>query len=260
MDYDQIKIIVDEAVKNAMHFDWWLYLLVLLISAIGAFSGSYLKKKAENVATKEDIEEITDSIEKVKNLYASQFEKMKSEIDSASTKRMEYFQKQKNCLLEFYDLAVEFMFEKMAVNFGDFPMDNGESLSKYQQEFQELITNLMKKYQRIVVYIENSSNLRISAERILNCSLKARQVVKKKFGKILFSHIEMSQSYASCEKQRIESSVKEVHETNSDYWKDMKPIITDLQDSIRDFLSHLNLFLRPEEPSQVPEGMFEAEE
>ncbi len=63
MDSDQMKVIVEEAVNSAMHFDWWLYILILLISAIGAFLGTYLKKKAENVATKEDIEEITKKID-----------------------------------------------------------------------------------------------------------------------------------------------------------------------------------------------------
>jgi len=42
---------------------------------------SYAKKKGENLATKEDIEEITRKVESVKTEYMSQLEKLKSELD-----------------------------------------------------------------------------------------------------------------------------------------------------------------------------------
>jgi len=80
MDYDQIKLIVEEAVNNALQFDWWLYILILAISATGAFLGSYLKKKAENVATKEDIEEITQKIEDIRSQYNKQLELHKASL------------------------------------------------------------------------------------------------------------------------------------------------------------------------------------
>ena len=44
------------------------------------FLSSYFKKKGENLATKEDISEITDKVENVKTSYATSLEKFKSEL------------------------------------------------------------------------------------------------------------------------------------------------------------------------------------
>lgn len=80
MDYPQLELIVQKVVNDATHVNWWLYLLILLVSGAGAFFGSYLKKKAENVATKEDIEAITRKIEDVRAEYAAQLESHKASL------------------------------------------------------------------------------------------------------------------------------------------------------------------------------------
>ena len=80
MDLEKIKIIVEEAINNANLFNWWFYVLILAMPAIGSFLGSYLKKKAENVATKEDIEEITKKIEDIRVRYNEQLESHKASL------------------------------------------------------------------------------------------------------------------------------------------------------------------------------------
>ena len=49
---------------------------VLIICGIGLYLRSYLKKKGENLATKEDVELITDKVEGVRSEYAERFEKI----------------------------------------------------------------------------------------------------------------------------------------------------------------------------------------
>jgi len=80
MDFSQLKLIVEEAVANGVHFDWWFYLLFFLIVAFGAFLGAYLKKKAESVATKEDIQEITKKIEDIRAHYSAELESHKASL------------------------------------------------------------------------------------------------------------------------------------------------------------------------------------
>ena len=80
MDLEKIKAIVEEVINNANPFKWWFYVLIFVISAIGSFLGSYLKKKAENVATKEDIEEITKKIEGIRSQYNEQLESHKASL------------------------------------------------------------------------------------------------------------------------------------------------------------------------------------
>lgn len=80
MDPEKLKALIEEAVSNTDPFAWWFYLIILLGPAIGAFFGSYLRKKAENFATKEDIESITDKIEKVRSQYNEQLEAVKASL------------------------------------------------------------------------------------------------------------------------------------------------------------------------------------
>ena len=53
---------------------------LLLLAGILIFGRSYMKKKGENAATKEDIKGITDKIESVKHEYAGQLEAVRASL------------------------------------------------------------------------------------------------------------------------------------------------------------------------------------
>jgi hypothetical protein len=53
---------------------WWHYLILLVVTAIGAYMGTYLREKGKNLATKEDIGKITTEIENVKSIYVKEIE------------------------------------------------------------------------------------------------------------------------------------------------------------------------------------------
>lgn len=76
MDRQELRVIIEEAVKATNPFSWWLYLVLALISGIAAFFGSYLKRKAENLATREDIAEITEKVEDVRTQYKERLENL----------------------------------------------------------------------------------------------------------------------------------------------------------------------------------------
>ncbi len=110
MDYVQIKSIVEEAVKNAGQFKWWLYLLILVIAASGSFLGSYLKKKAENLATKEDIEDITKKIEEIRSGYNAQIEFLKASLQLSNQLKLAALDKRLQKHQEAYSLWRKLLF------------------------------------------------------------------------------------------------------------------------------------------------------
>ena len=93
MDYTQLKLIVEEAVSNAILFNLWHYLLVLVLAGAGAFLGSYLKKKAENAATKEDLEEITQKVEDIRAQYTAQLESHKASLQLSNQLKLAALEK-----------------------------------------------------------------------------------------------------------------------------------------------------------------------
>jgi hypothetical protein len=76
--------------------EWWDYLIIVVLQGIVTgciwYFAPYFKEKGKNVATREDIEEITDKIESVKNDYAKELEGLKSQLNAkfhAQTVRFE---------------------------------------------------------------------------------------------------------------------------------------------------------------------------
>jgi hypothetical protein len=230
-------------------FDWSIIIQVLntiIILVIGFIVRSYLpkyfEKKGENKAVKEDIGEITKIDESVR-----------SKIGEIRAIRDIYNQEQKEVLLNFYDLLVDFFYEKIAVNFGDFPVGDGESIAQFNHSFIDTAPKLLKSYQRIVIYFESDAKVRVSAENALNEVLQARKVMKNFSGKLIISHIKESEAMKSGNRSKIELAVKESDIVNDEYWNSMKPIADRLRVYMIAYLTELNKFLRPSEiPNLLP--------
>ena len=82
-------------------------LYVFLASLFGALLGSYFKQKGKNIATKEDVSEITAKIEDVKHEYAQQLESTKAELSSRLEKDGFRYQKEYEILSELNSLLVD---------------------------------------------------------------------------------------------------------------------------------------------------------
>lgn len=55
MTPDQLEIVFEKVLAEKGLFQWWHYVLWLIIAGLGAFLGTYLREKGKNTATKEDI-------------------------------------------------------------------------------------------------------------------------------------------------------------------------------------------------------------
>ena len=213
--------------------------VVLIISFLflRSYLASYFGKKGENRAAKED----TGVISSIDESTRSQIAEIKAERD-------EFFREQRASLLKFYDLAVEMYYERLAVNFGDFTMEeHGKQLGIYEKSFYETISNLMKGYQRIVIYFDDKEKVRRTAENLLLQILKARSVMKKHFGKVKLSFIDMSNDFDVGEPA--------FRKANTEYWNSMNPVMIELFDALREYLTELNRCLRPGEFPRIPLGL-----
>jgi len=60
----------------------WLFVGAILGFLIGKYLPAYISKKGENLATKEDISDITNMIEAVKHEYSNNLESVKAELSA----------------------------------------------------------------------------------------------------------------------------------------------------------------------------------
>ena len=212
--------------------------IVTVIAAwfIGRYFPSYMKKKAENLATKEDIGKITKEIETVR-----------SSLEIVRDAHVALINERKEVLIKFYDQVTSFLYELLVVDFGDFPMDEGQSLFKYQNDFDKAIAEILKTYQRVVIYFPLNSKLLSKALTIANDALEARNALKKKFGAIKFTSVEEQISYANIvgqNKQIYKEAVEAANEASKKYWSLMNPIAISFKDHYRSFLTELNEYLQ----------------
>jgi len=68
MSSDELKIILEEIVKNNTIIPWWNYVLLILLSFLGGYFGSFIKKKGEIAATKKHTEELQKTLHQNKIL------------------------------------------------------------------------------------------------------------------------------------------------------------------------------------------------
>ncbi|MDN5053833.1 hypothetical protein [Aliarcobacter butzleri] len=86
MTPEDLQKIINTAIENEFEY-YWLYWLIIIatsiiVSIIATLITSYLKEKGKNLATKEDIEEITNKVESIKQEYKEKFDLIQKSNDA----------------------------------------------------------------------------------------------------------------------------------------------------------------------------------
>ena len=81
MTLEEIKIVMEEALKNSSGMTNSQIIFLIVIAGLSSFFGAYLKEKAQSSVTKEDIEEITHKIESIKQEIKSRLINLLSPLD-----------------------------------------------------------------------------------------------------------------------------------------------------------------------------------
>lgn len=87
MTPEALKDIVESVINQKFQYYHWYLFGAIFISVLIAYFISYLKEKSKNLATKEDIQEITSKVESVKNEYKEYF----SKFDRYNSKQFEIY-------------------------------------------------------------------------------------------------------------------------------------------------------------------------
>jgi hypothetical protein len=91
--------------------EWTDYLPIGIFQAVVTlavwFLASYIKEKGKNLATREDIQEITDKIESVKTEYAKELEGLKSQLNAKFHAHTVRFEKEFQVLEEVWSRLID---------------------------------------------------------------------------------------------------------------------------------------------------------
>ena len=80
MTPEDIKTIVEIIIENKIRYFWVYILISVILGMASTFFLNFLKTKGQNLATKADIELLTDKVESVKYDYLKKIEEYKTEL------------------------------------------------------------------------------------------------------------------------------------------------------------------------------------
>src|SRR6185369_9488349 len=96
----QAERLIQEAEKSGLTLNWWIAVGVLMIAGISGYLGGYLKayfeKKGQNLATKEDFNEILSQLKQTTTVT----EEIKTKIAAQATRATQEDQERKKINLQ----------------------------------------------------------------------------------------------------------------------------------------------------------------
>jgi hypothetical protein len=198
---------------------------------------SYFSEKGKNLATKEDIGEITRVVEAIRAQHSAELEVMKAAFGYTAAERSAIAGNQRAATLQFLDACTDLLLGKLQINLGDLPIDGGNSLAKYQQSVADLSVDVLKHYYRLLVYLESASPIAAAAGAFITNAWKFRPVFRTHFGRVKLAFIDEGEAVGT---DRYADAVKGSDAASEAYYAAAKPLLNGMADSLTRLVSAIN--------------------
>ncbi len=228
----------------------YLVLVLKIISIAGIFVlglmaqrylPAYVAQKGKNLATKEDIGEITRIVEGIRSQNATELELVRGALQQASQWQTSLAEVERNAIVDFFDECVELIFGKVQVNFGELPIDSGRSLVDYQTGVREQLVMILKKYHRLILYLKPGSEIASAAQKFVTGSIGFGAAFRKHFGRLKAALIEEGQKIDRGEYSAAVSATDAAAKT---YHSAIEPFTNAMSEALRDLMVAGNKHLR----------------
>lgn len=124
---------------------------------------SFFSEKGKNLATKQDIGEITKKVEEVKVLYLKEIEELKSELQTSVHHKNKLTDLSIDTLLELYDTILKLTIVNLKKSYHELNINNiEEEIFNLHTETDKLFWNFHILYHKLIIYITNNEELLVS--------------------------------------------------------------------------------------------------
>lgn len=166
-----------------------LYGLLLLQIIIGiglVYISNYAKKKAENLADKSDLEEMTEVVESVKKKYSDESEILKAHLQVLTSKETEMFSEEKRALIEFYVETNNWIWAKLNLQLADFNHLTVDELGDHIIDIHNTYNKVNVLFSKFCVLTTNQELIKNGRE-LISTVLKYHQFIEKNMRDLKFS-------------------------------------------------------------------------
>jgi hypothetical protein len=116
---------------------------------------SYFSEKGKNIATKEDVSEITDLVETVKHSFATETEKLKANLLVLSNIQVGLVAEERNAIIDYNEKYFKWLNILIDLGLGDGDHDDNDDLSKHQQALGEYYKVFLNSETKFKLFVEN---------------------------------------------------------------------------------------------------------
>ena len=116
---------------------------------------SYFKEKGKNIATKEDIAEITTLVEKAKHGFTLETEKLKASLILMTNFQTGIIFEERNAIIELNEKYFRWLNYHIDIGLNGTNNDNNDELEKYNQKIQQSYNDFLMSEAKFSLFVEN---------------------------------------------------------------------------------------------------------
>jgi hypothetical protein len=227
-------------------------LIIIFISHLFTrhYLSSYFNAKGHNLATKEDIEEITEKIEKIRIQYNSEVEKLKALLQITTANQTMINEKKNEVVIEFFNSNLNLLYGELNLSWGDIPPDRDrEILYEHMKSVDNIILKIYTDYYKLAIFFMDNEQILNTAWKLVNKAEQIRIIFKKHFTKrkiVFFDEGAAAKLYFEKEitKEVFHTYVEKTNLANTEYSKEMKPAREAMTSSFNEYLVTLSNYYK----------------
>ena len=219
-------------------------IILLVILLLKGYFTSFVKEKGKNLATKQDIQSITNKIEEAKNFYNTKLETVKTSLQINAYEQNKIIELSLSSLLAFYETSLVLIKDNLSRNFGDISGVNiGETLFKFQNETEDLFVKQNILYHKLLVFLGTEQELISKAVKLGETSSDMKKIFKNHFGNIKIALHREGEAIKSSE-DIYRHAVEQTNIYTKAYYKEANPVLNDLNENLSDFIQVMISYLK----------------
>lgn len=217
--------------------------IAFIVFVVTQLLTGYLREKGTNYATKQDVEEITDKVESVKIEYSKEIEKLRSDLQVMVGNHSLIQEKRNEAIINFFEDCMILLNEKLLVNFGDFPADQGESFMEYEISTNHIFTKIYSDFYRLFLYFDSEDPILVSSNKMIRSIQEIRNIFKHNFSTVKLALL-AGMDVAGGKPEIFHKKMDKADMERRKYYEKMNPAIESMKNDLNEYVSVLNNYFK----------------
>ncbi|HBT72690.1 MAG TPA: hypothetical protein DEB37_10650 [Lysinibacillus sp.] len=175
-----------------MIFDLLILIGIILLLYFKFFIPAYLKKKGENLATKEDVSEITKLVEQVKISFIKETEHLKANLNFLTNIELSLFSEERSAIIDYNEKYFRWLNLLLDSSMNDTDVFNNDELQTHFKMLNNTYRDFLDSETRFNLFVKNPDLTKFTGELKLDTLKSLYKHPYVCIGKLKKSNLEWS--------------------------------------------------------------------